>query len=145
MLAERLSMLHTAGTTPNHLPGRATNAPVVIIALGTNQKAAQYTLGVVPGGLSLIGIFINVAAFTFFSLYQEEVIKADNIADVLLIGEQVAEYRLCPVFFSLWGGYPMLKKKISNPAQAHARKVLLIDGSDDICFFRINNDVTIRR
>ena len=134
VLAKLLSMLHTTGTAPNNLPGRASNAPVVMIALCTNQKATQYTLGVVPGGLSMIGIFINVAAFTFFSLYQEEFIKADNIADVLLIGEQVAEYRLCPVFFSLWGGYPMLKKKISNPAQAHARKVLLINSFDGICF-----------
>ena len=144
MLAELLSMLHTAGTAPNNLPGRASNTPVVIITLSTNQKATQYTLGVVPGGLSLIGIFINVAAFTFFSLYQEEVIKADNIADVLLIGEQVAEYRLCPVFFSFWGGYPMLKKKLSNPAQAHTREVALIDSLDDIYLFRLYNDATIR-
>lgn len=85
MLAELLSMLHTAGTAPNNLPGRASNTPVVIITLSTNQKATQYTLGVVPGGLSMIGIFINVAAFTFFSLYQEEVIKTNDIADVLLI------------------------------------------------------------
>lgn len=39
----------------------------------------------------------------------------------------------------------MPKKKISNPAQAHAGEVLLIDGSNDICFFRIYNDMAIRR
>ena len=37
----------------------------------------------------------------------------------------------------------MLKKKISNPAQAHAGKVLLINSFDDICFFRIYNDSTL--
>jgi hypothetical protein len=85
MLAELLSMLHTAGAAPDNLPGWAGNAPVVMIALSTNQKATQYTLGVVPGDLSLVGIFIDVAAFALFSLYKEEVIKADDIADVLLV------------------------------------------------------------
>lgn len=85
MLAERLPMLHTAGAAPDNLPRWAGNAPVVMITFSTNQKATQYTLGVVPGDLSLIGIFINVAAFALFSLYQEEVIKADDIANVLLV------------------------------------------------------------
>lgn len=85
MFAKLLSVLHTAGAAPDNLPGWAGNAPVVMIALSANQKATQYTLGVVPGDLSLVGIFIDVAAFALFSLYQEEVIKADDIADVLLV------------------------------------------------------------
>ena len=85
MFTELFSVLHTAGATPDNLPGWAGNAPVVMIALSTNQKATQYTLGVVPGDLSLIGIFIDIAAFALFPLCQEEVIKADDIADVLLI------------------------------------------------------------
>jgi len=115
-----------------------------VAALRTNQKATQYTLRVVPGGLPLIGVFIDVAAFTLFFLRQKEIIKANDIANVLLIGEQITEYWLCPAFFSLGGRYPMLKKKISNPAQAHAGEVSLINGSDDGCFFRIYNDEAIR-
>nr|WP_289804766.1 hypothetical protein [Dubosiella newyorkensis] len=53
-------------------------------------------------------------------MYQEKVIEADDIADVLLIGEQIAKDWLCPMGFSLRRGYPVLKEKISNPAQAHA-------------------------
>lgn len=101
VFAELLPMLHTAGTAPDNLPRWAGNAPVVMIAFSTNQKATQYILGIVPGGLSLLGIFVDVAAFALFSLCQEEVIKADDIADILLIREQIAEYWLCPMRFSL--------------------------------------------
>ena len=54
---------------------------------------------------------------------QEEIIEADDVADVLLIGEQIAEHRLRPTVFTLGRWYPLLKKKISNPAQAHAGEV----------------------
>ena len=120
MFTELLSMFYAVGTTPDDLAGRAGNAPVVMIALSTNQKATQYTLGVVPGDLSLVSIFIDVAALTLFPLYQKEVIKADDIADILLIRQHIAEYWLCPAAFSLGRWYSMLKEKISNPAQAHA-------------------------
>ena len=69
-----------------------------------------------------------------FSLYQEKAIEADDIADILLIGEQIAKDWLCPMGFSLGKGYPVLKETISNSARTHAGKVLLIDGSDNICF-----------
>ncbi len=36
-----------------------------------------------------------------------------------------------------------LEQKISNPAQAHAGEVLLINHSHDICFFLINDHITI--
>ena len=65
MFAELLSVFHTAGATPDNLPGWAGNAPVVMITLSTNQKATQYTLRVVPGDLALVGIFIDVARLLF--------------------------------------------------------------------------------
>ncbi len=144
MFAELLPMLHLAGAAPDNYARRSGNASVIMVALRTNQKTTQYTLGVVPGGLPLIGVFIDVATLALFSLRQKEIIKANDIADLALIGEQIVEYWLCPVFLSLGRGYPMLKKKISNSAQTHAREVLLVDGSDDGCFFGIYNDEAIR-
>jgi len=91
-----------------------------MVAPRTNQKATQYILGVVPGSLPFIGVFINVAALALFSLRQKEIIKANDITDVFLIGEQTTEYWLCPALFSIGKEYPMLKKKFSNSAQAYA-------------------------
>lgn len=65
VFAELLSVFHTAGATPDNLPGWAGNAPVVMITLSANQKATQYTLRVVPGDLALVGIFIDVARLLF--------------------------------------------------------------------------------
>ena len=144
MFAEFLPMLHPAGAAPDNFARRSGNASVIMVALRANQKATQYTLRVVPGGLPLIGVFIDVATFTLFSLCQKEIIEANDIADVPLIGQQIVEYWLCPAFFSLGRGYPILKKKISNPAQAHTGKVLLIDSSDNGCFFGIYNNEAIR-
>lgn len=53
LLTELLSMFHTAGTAPDDFTGKSGNAPVVMIAFHTNQKATQYTLGVVLGNPSL--------------------------------------------------------------------------------------------
>ncbi len=144
MLTELLPMLYPAGAAPDNFTVRSGNAPVIMATLRTNQKVTQYTLRVIPGGLPLTGVFINVVALTLLPLHQKEVLKANDIADVLLIGEQAAEYRLRPAFFSFEREYSVLKKEISNPAQPHAREVLLIDGSDDVCFFGIYNDTTIR-
>ncbi len=66
MFAELLPMLHPAGAAPDNFARRSGNASVIVAALRTNQKATQYTLRVVPGGLPLIGVFIDVAAFTLF-------------------------------------------------------------------------------
>ena len=87
MLAKFLPMLYTTGAASDDFTGRAGNTPVVMIAFRTNQKATQYTLGVVPGGLSLVGILVDIAAPALFSLYQEKVIEANDIANILLIRE----------------------------------------------------------
>ena len=89
MLTEFLFVLYTAGTAPDYFTGGSGNSLVVMAALYTSQKAAQYTLGVVPSGFSSVGIFIDIATLILFSLYQEAVIEADNIANALLMGEQI--------------------------------------------------------
>ena len=61
------------------------NATVVMPAFFTKQKAAQYTLRVVPGGLSLIAVLIQIALPAFLSLYQKEVIKADDIKHPIVL------------------------------------------------------------
>ena len=103
MLTELFPMLHPAGTTPDDLARWSGNAAVIMATFRTNQKAAQYTLRVVPGGLSLMSILIYVAPSAFLSLRQKEFVKADDIANVLLIGKEIAENWLCPVFLAFRG------------------------------------------
>ena len=145
MLTELFPMLHPAGTTPDDLAGWPGNAAIVMATFRANQKATQYTLRVVPGGLSLMGVLVDIASSAFLSLCQKEIVKADDIANVLLIGKQIAENWLCPAFPAFRGRYSPLEQKISNPAQAHAGEVLLIDHSHDICFFLIDGHMAIWR
>lgn len=145
MLTELFSMLHTIGTTPDDLARWPGNAAIVTAAFRTNQKAAQYTLRVVPGGLSLMGVLVDIAPSAFLSLHQKEIVKADNIANVLLIGKQIAENWLRPSIPAFRGWNLTLEQKISNPAQAHAGEVLPINHSHDICFFLIDSHMAIWR
>ena len=89
-------MLHSTGTTPDDLAGWPGNTAVIMATFRANQKAAQYTLRVVPGGLSLVGVLIYIASPAFLSLCQKEIVKAYNITNVLLIGKQIAENWLYP-------------------------------------------------
>ena len=100
MLTELFSVFNPIGTTPDDLAGWPGNTAVIMATFRANQKAAQYTLRVVPGGLSLMGVLIYIAPPAFLSLRQKEVVKADDIANVLLIGKQIAENWLCPAFLS---------------------------------------------
>ena len=143
MLTELFPMLHTIGTTPDDLARWSGNAAVIMATFRTNQKAAQYTLRVVPGGLSLMSILIYVAPSAFLSLRQKEIVKADDIANVLLIGKQIAENRLCPAFSAFRGRNITLEQKISNPTQTHVGEVLLINYSHDICFFLIDGHMAV--
>ena len=136
-------MLHSTGTTPDDLARWSGNAAIVMATFRTNQKAAQYTLRVVPGGLSLVGVLIYIASPAFLSLCQKEIVKAYNITNVLLIGKQIAENWLCPTIPVFRGWNVPLEQKISNPAQAHAGEVLLINHSHDICFFLIDGHMAI--
>lgn len=102
MFAKLLSVLHSIGTAPYHFARGACNAPVVAPTFPTSQKAAQYTLRAVPGGLSLISIFINVAALALLALRHKEIIEANNGADVALVGEQLTDYSLCSLGFAPW-------------------------------------------
>ena len=145
MLTELFPMLHPAGTTPDDLAGWPGNAAIVMATFRANQKATQYTLRVVPGGLSLMGVLVDIASSAFLTLCQKEIVKADDITNVLLIGKQIAENWLCPAFPAFRGRYSPLEQKISNPAQAHAGEVLLIDHSHDICFFLIDGHMAIWR
>ena len=145
MLTELFPMLHTIGTTPDDLAGWSGNAAIVMATFRTNQKAAQYTLRVIPGCPSLMGILIYIAPSAFLSLSQKEIIKADDIANVLLIGKQIAENWLRPSIPAFRGWNIPLEQKISNPAQAHAGEVLPIDHSHDICFFLIDGHMAIWR
>ena len=138
MLTELFPMLHSTGTAPDDFAGWSGNTAIVTATFRANQKAAQYTLRVIPGCPSLMGILIYIAPSAFLSLSQKEIIKADDIANVLLIGKQIAENWLCPAFPALRGRNIPLEQKISNPAQAHAGEVLLIDHSHDICFFPVS-------
>ena len=122
MLTELFSVFHPIGTTPDDLAGWPGNAAIVMATFRTNQKAAQYTLRVVPGGLSLLGILIYIAPPALLSLHQKEVVKADNIANVLLIGKQIAENRLRPAFPAFRGWNIPLEQKISNPAPGSCRR-----------------------
>ena len=143
MLTELFSVFHPIGTTPDDLAGWSGNAAIVAATFRATQKAAQYTLRVVPGGLSLMGILVDIAPPAFLSLCQKEIVKADDIADALLIGKQIAENRLCPAFLSFRRWNITLEQEISNPTQAHAGEVLLINHSYDICFFLIDGHVAI--
>ena len=78
-----------------------------------------------------------------FSLRQKEIVKADNIANALLIGKQIAENWLCPAIPAFWGWNSPLEQKISDPTQAHAGEVLLINHSYDICFFPFNGYMAV--
>lgn len=71
MPAKMFSVLHSIGTAPYYFARGACDASVIAPTFPTSQKAAQYTLRVVPGGLSLIGIFINIAALTLLALCQK--------------------------------------------------------------------------
>ena len=53
-------------------------------------------------------VFIDVATFSLFSLCQKEVIKADDIADILLIGEQFANSLTVPLGLAGRGENPLL-------------------------------------
>ena len=143
MLTELFLMLHPVGTAPDDLARWSGNAMVIMATFRANQKAAQYTLRVVPGGLSLMGVLVDIAPSAFLSLHQKEIVKADDIANVLLVGKQIAENWLCPAFPAFRGRYSPLEQKISNPAQAHAGEVLLINHSHDICFFLIDGRMAI--
>ena len=141
MLTELFLMLHPVGTAPDDLARWSGNAMVIMATFRANQKAAQYTLRVVPGGLSLMGVLVDIAPPAFLSLRQKEIVKADNIANILLIGKQIAENWLCPAFPAFRGWNLTLEQKISNPAQAHAGEILLIDHFHDICFFLIDGHI----
>ena len=145
MLTELFLMLHPVGTAPDDLARWSGNAMVIMATFRANQKAAQYTLRVVPGGLSLMGILVDIASSAFLSLNQKEIVKANDVADVLLVRKQIAENWLCPVFLAFRGCNITLEQKISNPAQAHAGEVLLINHSHDICFFLIDGHMAIWR
>ena len=145
MLTELFPLLHPAGTAPDDLARWPGNTAIVMATFRANQKAAQYTLRVVPGGLSLMGVLIYIAPSAFLTLRQKEIVKTDDIANVLLIGKQIAENWLCPAFPAFGGWYSPLEQKISNPAQAHAGEVLLVNHSHDICFFLIDGHMAIWR
>ena len=102
MFAETLPMFYTIGTAPYHLAGRPRDTPIIASAFATNQEAPQYTLRVVPGGLSLIGIFIKIAALSLFALDHKELVEADDGTDVVLVGEQITDYSLCPLNLTPW-------------------------------------------
>lgn len=102
MFAKLLSVLHSIGTAPYHFARGACDTSVIAPTLPTSQKAAQYTLRVVPGGLSLISIFINIAALTLFALCHEKFIEVNDGADVALVGEQVTDHSLRPLGFAPW-------------------------------------------
>ena len=103
MLTELFSVFNQIGTTPDDLAGWPGNTAVIMATFRANQKATQYTLRVVPGGLSLMGVLIYIAPPAFLSLRQKEFVKADDIANVLLIGKEIAENWLCPVFLAFRG------------------------------------------
>lgn len=90
-----------------------------------------------------MGILIYVAPSAFFSLYQKEIVKADDIANVLLIGKQITKNWLCPATPAFRGWNILLEQKISNPVQAHAKEVLLINHSHDIRFFLIDSHMAV--
>lgn len=144
MFAETLSMLHSVGATPYHLTGMPSNTPIVAPTFSANQETAQYALRAVPGGLSLVGVFVKIAAFVLFALDHEVFIKANDWTDILLIGKQIAEHGLCPLGFAPWRWDTLSKKKISDTFQAHAGEILLIDSANDRRFFLVNGDVAIR-
>ena len=90
-----------------------------------------------------MGVLVDIAPSAFLSLYQKEIVKADDVADVLLIGKQIAENWLRPSISAFRRWNLTLEQKISNPIQAHAGEVLLIDHSHDICFFLIDGHMAI--
>mgnify|MGYP007063247495 CR=1 FL=1 len=145
MLTELFPVLHPTGTTPDDLAGWPGNAAIVTATFRANQKAAQYTLRVVPGGLSLMGVLVDIASPAFLSMCQKEIVKADNIANVLLIGKQIAENWLCPAIPAFRGWNLTLEQKISNPVQTHVGELLLINHSYDICFFLLDGHMAIWR
>ena len=79
MLTELFLMLHPVGTAPDDLARWSGNAMVIMATFRANQKAAQYTLRVVPGGLSLMGVLIYIASPAFLSMCQKEIGRIRDI------------------------------------------------------------------
>lgn len=78
VFAELFPMFHPIGTTPDDFPGRPGDSPVIAPTFSANQKTAQYALRAVPGGLSLVGVFVKIAALVLFALNHEVFIKAND-------------------------------------------------------------------
>ena len=64
-----------------------------------------------------MSVLVDIASPAFLSMCQKEIVKADNIANVLLIGKQIAENWLCPAIPAFRGWNLTLEQKISNPVQ----------------------------
>ena len=92
MPANAFAMLHLVGTTPHDLAGGTGNPPVYRSAFRANEKATQYVLGVVLGDLSLVAVLVNVASFSFFSLYLEVIIKSNDSVEVFRVAEYGVQY-----------------------------------------------------
>ena len=98
VFTDLLSMLDFIGTAPDHLTRRAGDAPIMSPAFRTNQKATQYIMLTVPGGLPLVSIFIYVAAFSLVNLNGEVILEANDIANILRVGQKLANCRSRPSF-----------------------------------------------
>ena len=85
MLTKLFPILPPIDTTPDNLARWSGYAAIVLATFHASQKAAQYTLRVVPDGLSLMSVLIYIDPSAFLSLRQKEVINADDIANVLLV------------------------------------------------------------
>lgn len=59
-----------------------------------------------------MGISIRIASPALLFLHQKEVVKVDNTVNVLLIGKQIAENRLCSMPLPLGDGISLLIKKV---------------------------------
>jgi hypothetical protein len=85
---------HTPGLpAPDYFTRRAGDAPMISATFRTNQKATQHILWTVPGGFPLIGIFATVS---FVNLNGEVTLEADDIADMLRVGQKFTDCRACP-------------------------------------------------
>lgn len=82
MPANTFAVFHFTGATTHDLTGGTGDAPVHRSAFFTNEKATQYVLGAVLGGLSFVTVLVNVTSFSFLSLYRVVILKSYDSAKV---------------------------------------------------------------
>jgi len=84
LFAKLASMLNPVGTTPDDRSVVLRNSAVGSATFLTNQKATQYILGIVPGGLSDRAMFScsGIGAADSFRAYLMEGVLRDNNVDV---------------------------------------------------------------